>query len=54
MCLYKSQTRHEANYYKFKLSTDIENNSGPFLMYVDPGKTKAAPYSQGNKDNVLQ
>ena len=48
MCLYKSQT-HVANYCKFKLSTDIEKNPGPRPMYVDPGKTIAAPYSQGNE-----
>ena len=47
MCLYKSQT-HVANYSKFKLSTDIEKNTGPRPMYVDPGKT-AAPYSQGSE-----
>ena len=47
-CLYKSQT-HVANYCKLKLSTDIEKNPGPRPMYVDPSKTIAAPYSQGNE-----
>ena len=48
MCLYKSQT-HVANYCKFKLSTDIEKKAGSRPMYVDPSKTIAAPYSQGNE-----
>ena len=48
MCLYKNQT-HVANYCKFKLSTDIEKNPGPHPVYVDPSKTIAAPYSQGNE-----
>jgi len=48
MGLYKSQT-YVANYCKFKLSTDIEKNPGSRLMYVDPSKTIAAPYSQGNE-----
>ena len=48
MCLDKSQT-HVANYCKFKLSTDMEKNPGPRPMYIDPGKTIAAPYSQGNE-----
>ena len=37
------------NYCKLKLSTDIEKNPGPLPMYVDPSKTVAAPYSQGNE-----
>ena len=48
MCLYKSET-HVMNYCKLKLSTDIEKNPGPLPMYVDPSKTIAAPYSQGNE-----
>lgn len=34
------------NYCKILLSTDIERNPGPGI--VDPTKTIAAPYSQGN------
>ena len=48
MCLYKSET-HVANYCKLKLSTDIEKIAGPCPMYVDPSKTIAEPYSQGNE-----
>ena len=48
MCLYKRET-HVLNYCKLKLSADIEKNSGPRPMYVDPSKTIAAPYSQGNE-----
>ena len=48
MCLYKSET-HVKNYCKLKLSTDIEKKPGPPPMYVDPSKTIAAPYSQGNE-----
>ena len=51
MCLHNSQT-HVANYCKLKtlkLSTDIEKNPGRRPMYVDHGKTIAAPYSQGNE-----
>ena len=48
MCLYKSET-HVANYCKLKLSTDIGKNPGPCAMYVDPSKTIAEPYSQGNE-----
>ena len=48
MCLYMSET-HLMNYCKLKLSTDIEKNPGPLPMYVDPSKTIAAPYNQGNE-----
>jgi len=48
MCLHKSET-HVANYCKLKLSTDIEKNPGPCPMYVDPSKTIAEPYNQGNE-----
>ena len=34
---------------KMKLSADIEKNHGARSMYVDPSKTIAAPYSQGNE-----
>ena len=44
MCLYKSET-HVVNYCKL----NIEKNPGPCPMYVDPSKTIAAPYSQGNE-----
>ena len=37
------------NYCKLKLSADIEEKPGPRPMYVDPCKTIAAPYSQGNE-----
>jgi len=48
MSLYKTQT-HLANYCQSKLNTDIEKNPGPnYTLYVDPSKTIAAPYSQGN------
>lgn len=60
--LYKNQT-HITNYFKFKLSTGREKNPGPRPMFVNPNKTIATPYSQGNKlifgqikmrdDNVL-
>ena len=44
-----SQT-HVANYNcKFKLSTDIEKDPGPRSVCVDPSKTVAALYSQGNE-----
>ena len=43
----KSET-HVANYCKYKLSRDREKNPGP-PIYVDPNKTIAAPYSQGNE-----
>ena len=36
---------HVANYCKL----NIEKNPGPRPMYVDPNKTIAAPYSQGNE-----
>ena len=39
---------HIANYCNYKLSTDIEKDPGP-LIYVDPNKTIAAPYCQGNE-----
>ena len=39
---------HIANYCNYKLSTDIEKDPGP-LIYVDPKKTIAAPYCQGNE-----
>ena len=49
MCLYKSET-HVMNYNcKWKLSADIEKKPGPRPVYVDPSKTIAAPYSQGNE-----
>ena len=48
MCLYKSQT-HVSNYCKFQLSSGIEKNPGPTLMYIDPSKTITAPYSQANE-----
>ena len=32
-----------------KLSADIEKKPGPCQVYVDPSKTIAAPYSQGNE-----
>ena len=51
MCSCKSEAL-VANYcnYKevYKLSRDVEINPGP-PIYVDPNKTMAAPYSQGNK-----
>ena len=48
MCLYKSET-HVMNYNcKWKLSADIEKKPGPCQVHVDPSKTIAAPYSQGN------
>lgn len=37
-----------ANYCKYKLSRDIEKYPVP-PIYVDPKKTIAAPYSQGNE-----
>ena len=46
-CLCKSET-HVANYCKYKLSRDREKNPGPPID-VDPNKTIAAPYSQGNE-----
>ena len=46
--LYKNQT-HITNYFKFKLSTGREKNPGPRPMFVNPNKTIATPYSQGNK-----
>ena len=48
MFLYESQA-HVANYCKFKLSTDIEKNPVPRPLCVNPSKTVAAPYSQGNE-----
>ena len=48
MCLYKSQT-HASNYCKFQLSSDIEKNPGPTLMYIDPSKTIMKPYSHANE-----
>ena len=39
---------HIANYCNYTLSTDIEKDPGP-LIYVDPMKTIAAPYCQGNE-----
>ena len=48
MCPCKSET-HVANYCKYKLSRGMERNPGPTPMYVDPNKTIAAPYSQGNE-----
>ncbi len=47
MCSCKNET-HLANYHKYKLCKDIEKNPGP-PSYVDPNKTIAAPYSQGNE-----
>ena len=38
---------HRVNIGQFKLSTDIEKNSGP-SVYVDATKTIHAPYRQGN------
>ena len=43
--VFKSLTQR-TNYYKFLLSRDVEQNPGPII--VDPTKTIAAPYSQGN------
>lgn len=56
--LYKTHI-NVANYCKLKLSGDIEKTPGPAKMYVDPNKTMAAPYNQGNVElmqdsNVLQ
>ena len=48
MCLYKRQT-HVSNYCKFQLSSDIEKNPGPTPVYIDPGKTITAPYSEANE-----
>ena len=31
------------------MSADIEKNPGPGPMYVEPSKTIAAPYSEGNE-----
>jgi hypothetical protein len=47
MCSCKNEI-HLANYHKYKLCKDIEKNPGP-SSYVDPNKTIAAPYSQGNE-----
>ncbi len=48
MCSCKNEI-HLANYPKYKkLCKDIEKNPGP-PPYVDPNKTIAAPYSQGNE-----
>ena len=47
MCSCKSEA-HVANYCNYKLSRDIEKNPGPPIC-VDPNKTIAAPYSQGNE-----
>ena len=44
MCLYRRQT-HVSNYCKFQLSSDIEKNSGPTPVYIDPCKTITAPTS---------
>ena len=46
-CLCKSET-HVANYCNYKLNRDIEKSPGP-PIYVDPNKTIAAPYSQGDE-----
>ena len=48
MCLYKNQT-HLANYYQFKLSSDIEKNPGPMGLDIDHSKTIRAPCSQSNE-----
>ena len=37
-----------ANYCNYKLSRDMEKNSG-LPLYVDPNKTISAPHSQGNE-----
>ena len=48
MCL--TRVRHTyTNYCKFQLSSDIEKNPGPTPMYIDPSKTRTAPYSQANE-----
>jgi len=44
MRLYKRQTQ-VSNYCKFQLSSDIEKNPGPTLVYIDPSKTITAPTS---------
>ena len=49
LCVYNKSQTHAANYCKFKLTTDIEKSPGPRSVYVDPNKTIAAPYSQGNE-----
>ena len=43
------RVRHISNYCKFQLSSDIEKIPGPTPMYIDPNKTKTAPYSQVNE-----
>ena len=40
---------NEYYYCKLKLNADIEKNPGPRPTYVEPTKTIAPPYSQGNE-----
>ena len=41
--------KHISSYYDSKLSTNIEKNPDPTLMYIDSSKTIIEPYCQSNK-----